>query len=190
MRVSIGEFAALLLGQLDEFGINLARHLTALTQYHAPDGIVHHHIAALALFHGQQVHQGDVLRVLRERCHQWGIAHLRPYILYLIEEFHQHVVHRQRGLALLFAQLVDHALDGAQVGHHRAHHATGQTAAEQQRRHVLVGRIDETAQPVVDKLLCQASRLHVCVHIDISHLEALVLQHRLHRDDVGVHFTP
>ena len=132
VRIGIRKFAALLLGQFDEFGSNRARHLTALAQNHAPDGIVHHHIAALALLHRQQIHQRDVLRVLRERCHQWGITDTRPYILYLVEQLYQHVVHRECGLALLIAQFVDHCLDRTEVGHHRTHHAAGQTTAEQQ----------------------------------------------------------
>ena len=190
VRVGIGKLAALLLGQLDEFGIDLAGHLAALAENHTPDGVVHHHVAALALFDSQQVHQRNVLRVLRERCHQWGITYLRPYIFYFVEQLHQHVVHRQRRLALLLTQLVDHRLDRTEVGHHRAHHAAGQTAAEQQARHVLVGGIDEAAQPVVNELLRQTASLHIRIHIDVCHLEALVLQHRLHGDDIGMHLTP
>ena len=128
MGVVSGELTLLLLSQLDELGIDGARHLAALAQDHTPDGIVHHYIATLALLDGQQVHQRNVLRVLRERSYQWGIAHLWPYILYLVEQLHQHVVHRERRLALLLAQLVDHRLDRTKVGHHRTHHATRQTA--------------------------------------------------------------
>ena len=132
VRISGSELAVLLLGQLDELWIDGAGHLAALAENHAPDGVVHHDITTLALLHSQQVHQGDVLGILRERCHQWGITHARPYVLYLVEQLDEHVVHRQCGLALLLAQLVDHALDRTEVSHHRAHHATRQTTAEQE----------------------------------------------------------
>ena len=52
-----------------------------------------------------------------------------PDVLHLVEELYQHVVHRQLRLSLLGAQLVDHLLDAAKVGHHRAHHATRQSTA-------------------------------------------------------------
>ena len=55
---------------------------------------------------------------------------------------------------------------------------------------MLVSRVDEVAQPVVDKLLCECACLHVGIHIQIGHLEALVLQHRTNRDDIWVNLTP
>ena len=55
---------------------------------------------------------------------------------------------------------------------------------------MLIGRIDEVAKPVVDELLGQCTSLHIGVHIQISHLEALVLQHRLYRDDIWMNLTP
>ena len=55
---------------------------------------------------------------------------------------------------------------------------------------MFVGRIDEVAQPVVDKLLGQRTGLHIGIHIQVSHLEALVLQHRAHADDIRMHLTP
>ena len=64
VRISIGEFTVLLLGQFYELFSDGARHLTALTENHTPDGIVHHSVATLALLNGQQVHQCDVLGVL------------------------------------------------------------------------------------------------------------------------------
>ena len=188
--ISIGELTALLLSQFHEFGIDGTRHLAALAKNHTPDGIVHHDVASLALLHSEQVHQGNILGVLREWRYQWGITHARPYILYFVEQLDQHVVHRECGFSLLLTQLVDHRLDGTEVGHHRAHHATRQATAEQKARHVLVGRIDEATQPVVNELLGQTASLHIGIHIDVCHLKALVLQHRLHADDVGMHLTP
>ena len=87
-------------------------------------------------------------------------------------------------------RIVDDAVNASQICHHRAHHAARQSAAEQERGHVLVAWIDEVAEPVVDELLRQRTSLHICVHIQVSHLEALVLQHRLHGDDVRMHLTP
>ena len=55
---------------------------------------------------------------------------------------------------------------------------------------MFVGRIDEVAQPVVDELLSQRTSLHIGIHIQVGHLEALVLQHRLDGDDVWMHLTP
>ena len=81
-------------------------------------------------------------------------------------------------------------MDAGKVGHHAAHHSAWQSATQQQRTHVLVARIDEIAQPVVDKLLCQCAGLHIGVHVDFGHLEAFVLQHALHRNDVGMHLAP
>ena len=64
VRVGIGKLAALSLCQLQQFGIDSSRNLSALAQDHAPHGIVHHHEAALALFQGEKVHQRDVLHIL------------------------------------------------------------------------------------------------------------------------------
>ena len=132
MWIGIGKLTTLLLSQFDEFRSDSARHLAALAENHTPDGVVHHHIATLALLHSQQVHQGYVLGVLRERCHQWGITYAGPYILYLVKQLHQHVIHRECGLALLLTQLVNHGLDRTEVGHHRTHHTTRQTTAQQE----------------------------------------------------------
>ena len=128
MGIDIGKLAILLLGQFHQLGIDGSRNLSALAKDHAPHGIVHHHETTLALFDGKQVHQGDVLHILRERCHQWGITHAWPYIFYLVEEFHEHIVYRQHGITLLLTQLVDHRHDTTQVGHHRTHHSTRQSA--------------------------------------------------------------
>ena len=55
---------------------------------------------------------------------------------------------------------------------------------------MLVGRIDEVAKPIIDELLSECTGLHIGIHIQIGHLEALILQHRLNRDDIGVNLTP
>ena len=55
--INICKLTTLLLGKLYEFRINLPRNLTTLTENHTPHRIVHHHEAALALLHGEEVHQ-------------------------------------------------------------------------------------------------------------------------------------
>ena len=189
-RVVGDEFAALCLGEFHNLWSQRTGHLATLAENHSPYGVVHHDIAALALFHGEQVEECDVLHILREWCHQWWIAHTRPNIFHLVEQGDKHVVGGELGLALLLAQVVDNALNATQVGHHRTHHTTGQATAEQQTRHLLVAGIDEVAQPVVDELLRQRAGLHVGLHVDIGNIEAFVAQHRLHGDYVGMHLTP
>jgi len=85
MRIDVGKLIAFLFGQLLQLGSDLAWHLTAAAEDHAPHGIVHIDITALALLHREQVHQRDVLGILREWCHQWWIAHTRPYVSNLVE---------------------------------------------------------------------------------------------------------
>ena len=64
MRIGIGEFLAVLLCQSHNLVVEFARERTALAEDHTPHGVVHHHEATLALSHGEQVHQGDVLDIL------------------------------------------------------------------------------------------------------------------------------
>ena len=132
MRIDVGKLIAFLFGQLLQLGSDLAWHLTAAAEDHAPHGIVHIDITALALLHREQVHQRDVLGILREWCHQWWIAHTRPYVSNLVEELDEQIVDTQFGLALLLAQIVDGAADAAQVAHHRTHHTAGESAAQQE----------------------------------------------------------
>ena len=172
MGVDIGKLAALLLSQLDQLGSDGTRNLATLAENHTPHSLVHHYKAALALLDSQQVHQRDVLDILAERSNQWRIAHARPYVLNLIEELDEQVVHRQLVLTLLLAYVVDGGAHTAEVGHHRTHHAAGQTAAEQERRHYLVTGVD------------------VGTHVDFGYLEALILEHADDRDYVWVYLTP
>ena len=64
MWVGCGKFASLLGCKVDELLVDGAGYLAALAENHAPHRVVHHHEATLALSHGQQVHQGDVLHIL------------------------------------------------------------------------------------------------------------------------------
>ena len=190
LRVGGCELASLLLGEGHDFGGHFAWELAALAQDHAPDGVVHHRVAGLAHRLGQQVHQGDVLRVLAEGRDEWGIAHLGPHVGHLVEELHQELVFAIGLKTLVLAVHVDGLHDAREVGHHRAHHAARQSAAQQERAHQLVARVHEVAQEVVDELLRQLARLHVGLHVDFGHLETGVLQHGLDGDDVGVHLAP
>ena len=190
LRVGVGEFVTLRFGQLDELGIDGAGQTAALTENHAPHIVVHHGEAGLALGQREQVHERNVLDVLAERRDQGGIAHLRPDVGHLVKEADEEFVLAVGLFALALANHVDARHDAFQVGHHRAHHAARQSAAQQQGTHQLVARIHEVAQEVVDKLLCQRAGLHVGVHVDFGHVEAIVFQHALHRDDVGVALAP
>ena len=85
---------------------------------------------------------------------------------------------------------VDGALEALEVCHHGAHHTAGQAAAHQQGGHLGVGGVNPVAQEVVNELLRKAAHLHICVHVDVLHLEAIGLHHLLDGDDVGMHLTP
>ena len=81
-------------------------------------------------------------------------------------------------------------MDTAQISHHTTHHTARQSTTQQQARHVLVGRIDEVSQPFIYELLCQGTSLHISIHIDVCDLKALVFQHGLHADNIGMNLTP
>ncbi len=93
VRIDIRELTALLLGKFLQFRSDLTWHLTTLTEDHTPHIVVHHHETALALLHGEEVHQSDVLCILRERSHEWWITDTRPYISHLVEELDEQIVH-------------------------------------------------------------------------------------------------
>ena len=118
VSINVGEFATLLLSKLYELRIDSSRNLTTLTENHTPHRVVHHHEATLALLHSEKVHQSDVLNILAEWSYQWRVANAWPYILYLVEELDQEVVHRQLFLALLLADVVDSLTHTAKVCHH------------------------------------------------------------------------
>ena len=81
-------------------------------------------------------------------------------------------------------------MDARQVGHHGTHHATGQTATEQQRRGNLVLRLDEITQEVVHELLRERAGFHVGVHVNVGDFKAGITKHGLHRNHVRVDHTP
>ena len=81
-------------------------------------------------------------------------------------------------------------MNAAQIGHHRAHHSTGKAAREQQGTHHFVLRIDEAAQPFVDEFLGEGACFHVGAHVDFGHVEARVLEHAAHRNDIRVYLAP
>ena len=65
-----------------------------------------------------------------------------------------------------------------------------QAAAHQQGGHLGVGRKDPVAQEVVDELLREAADLHVGVHVDVLHQEAVGLHHLLHGNHVRMDLAP
>ena len=85
MRVVVGKLSFLLLCQFDEFGSNLSRHITALSEDHSPHRVVHHHKSSLTLLDSQQVHKCNILDILREWSNEWWITHARPYVCHLVE---------------------------------------------------------------------------------------------------------
>lgn len=119
-----------------------------------------------------------------------GITHAGPYVGHLVEEAYEQGVFRESLLAVLHAVGVDGAHHAGEVGHHRAHHAARQAAAQEQRRHEFVAGVHEVAQEVVDELLCEFAGLHVGFHVYFGYVEAGVLEHALHGDDVRVHLAP
>ena len=82
--------------------------------------------------------------------------------------------------------MVDCAHHAFEVGHH----AAGKAAAEQQRTHEFVVGVHEIAEEVVDELLGERTYLHVSVHVDFGNVEAGVLEHALHGDNVRVYLSP
>ena len=190
LRHAVEEGEPFRLGHLNDFGGERSGQLSAFAEDHVPLFLFHIGEARLALHLGAHVHQRDVLDVLAERGHQsWG-AHHRPDILHLLEELHEQLVLGEGLFAGFFERFVDVLVDALHVGHHGPHHASGQTAAEQQRCGDLVLGFDEEAEEVVHELLGEAAGLHVGVHVDVGDLEAVVAEHGLHGDDVGVDHAP
>ena len=152
--------------------------------------VVYHRPAFFAFYLLHEVHQCHVLDILTEGRHQGRVTQLGPYVLHFVKQHHKQVVQAQLGLVLALQDHVDAGVHALQVGHHGAHHAARQAALQQEGRHVLVGRIHEVAQEVVDELLCHGACLHVGFHVDLRHLETGILQHGLHGDDIGMHLAP
>ena len=184
------ELHALLFRQPHNFRCQFARQLAGTTQNHAPRILVYLAEAGFTLRHGQQVHHGYVLRILAEGGHQRRIAQHGPDIFHLLEQLHRQLLETHFRLAVLLQGHIDGAMHTAQVAHHRTHHAAGQTASHQQRATDTVTGVDIQAQEVIDELLRQLACLHVGVHVDVFHQESGILQHGLHRDDIGVHHAP
>ena len=77
-----------------------------------------------------------------------------------------------------------------QIGHHRTHHTSGKSAFQEQRRHMLVGRVHKITQKIVNELLCHGTGFHVGFHINLRYLKSRVFQHSLHTQQVSVSRTP
>ena len=188
--IDVRKRTTLLLSQFLQLWGNLPWYLSGLTQDHSPHIVIHVDIPSFPLLQRKEVHQRDVLHILAERGHQWWIAHTRPHISHLSEELDEQVIRRQLWLTFLLAKVIDGPPDTSQVSHHRPHHSPWKTAGQQEGAHELILRIDEIAQPVIDKLLCQGTCLHISVHVDLRDIKASMLQHALYGNHVRVHLTP
>ena len=184
------KLTTLFLGHLHELRRNGARQLTSLAENHVPDGVGNHAPTLLALFHLHHVHQGEVLHILGEWSYQAGITHLWPYVSHFVEELDEQVVGSQLRLTVLHLPLVQRLEVVLQVGHQRTHHAAWKTWLHEQRVVDVVEVGDIVAEEVIAHLLNLSAHLHVGSHVDFLHLEASVLQHLLHGDDVSVTSTP
>ena len=85
---------------------------------------------------------------------------------------------------------VDGILEAEQVGHHGAHHSSGEAAAYQERGHQGVAGVDPVAEEVVDERLGKAAYLHIGIHVDVLDEESVGLHHLLDRDHVGMDLAP
>ena len=77
-----------------------------------------------------------------------------------------------------------------QIGHERTHHTTWQATTHKQRSHLRVAWVNPITQEIINKLLCERTRLHIRLHIDILHEEARIFEHRLDGDHIRVNHTP
>ena len=114
----------------------------------------------------------------------------RPYVFDFFEQFHHEVVERHFGFAVVAEIHVHGRMDALEVGHHGAHHAARQAAAHEQGGEVMVGRLDEVAQEVVDELLREGAGFHIGLHVDVLDLETGILEHGADGDHVGMDLTP
>ena len=81
-------------------------------------------------------------------------------------------------------------MEALQVGHHRAHHTSRQTAAYKERTHMRVVRIDPIAEEVVDELLGKRTHFHICIHVQVLDLEAVGLEHLADGDHIRMDLAP
>ena len=190
LRIAGEELVSFAFGLLYDFGSQLTRQLTCLAQQHIPNVIGNHTPAFLAFLHSNDVHHGKVLDVLAERSHQRGITHARPNICHFVEQLDEQFILLHEGQVAFCLVFVDGLQIGFQVCHQTAHHATRQSGTNQQGVHQAVARADVQAKEVVHKLLDECAYLHICLHIDFGHLEACILQHGLHTEQVGMSRTP
>ena len=94
--------------------------------------VVYHRPTLLSLYLLHEVHQRHILHILAERSHQRRITQLGPYIFHFVEQHDEQVVQTEFRLVLTAQYHVDAGMHSLQVGHHGAHHATRQTALQQE----------------------------------------------------------
>ena len=161
-----------------------------LTKNHIPNIVGDHAPTLLAFLHLHHVHQRQILHILAERRHQWRIPDAGPYVSHLVEQLNQQLILRHERQVVLHLILIDGLQVFLQVGHQTPHHTSRKPRTNQQRVHQAVTRTDIQAQEIVHELLDHRAYLHVSLHINLRNLEARILQHRLHGQQVGMPGSP
>jgi len=62
------------------------------------------------------------------------------------------IVDAQFRFVLTSQYQIDAGMHSFQIGHHRTHHTSGKSAFQEQRRHMLVGRVHKITQKIVNEL--------------------------------------
>ena len=88
LRIAGIEFHSLLFRKVNDFRREFSRELAHPAQNHVPCVLVNGSPSWLSIENIEEVHEGGVLYVLAERCHQRRIAESWPYILDFIEKLH------------------------------------------------------------------------------------------------------
>ena len=55
---------------------------------------------------------------------------------------------------------------------------------------MLVGRIHEIAEEIINEFLCHGTCFHICFHVDLRNTETGIFQHGLYGDHIRMNFTP
>ena len=190
LRVAGVELKTFALGKFHNLRRKLSRQFSHLAENHVPCILVDCRPARLTLEDVHQVHQGGVLHILAERCHEWRITETRPYIFYFLEQHDHQLIKAELILALSPERCIDSPMEAFQVSHHGSHHTARQTAAYKQGTHMRVVRVDPVSEELVDEFLGQTADFHVCVHVQILHLEPVGFHHFADSDYVRMDFPP
>ena len=118
LRILSMELVAVLLCKFYDLRCQRARKVAHLALDHSPGILVYVAEALLALAHCKDVHKCGVLGILAERSNERWITELWPYILNLLEEFHEELVNCALVLSVSALCSVDGTLEHFQVRHH------------------------------------------------------------------------